>query len=491
MFTYENQGVHSYLVYEVAETEELDSMSLGMITNNKIPGVAAASYTQIDNKKFIRYNISSKVSAKQFFEGVIRRKQLINIFSNIIEAIKSADDYMLAPESFVLDLSYIFIDVSTYEVSLVCLPIEDTKNGVEDLGIFFKQIMFSLRFDQTENSEYVGKIINYLNSMQSFSMDDFEKLLGEFASGTTQPTVMSAKPVSVPKDVPENNQGLKPVTMQQTVAPMANIPPVILADQKQPYLSAPSQQPEVVELTEPQVVKKGKFSLFSQRSKEASPKKNEKENVIPVAKESKKQKKKNQQAVAYAIPSQNTSFAVPGQPTPALQAATPQAKTPVVPVGKDAAPAPQTVQPQAPISAPVMAPSPASMSAGGGFGETTVLGISNNGETTVLSANMMQQAQRKPYLLRTKNNEKILVDKVVFRIGKEKSYVDYFIADNTAVSRSHANIITRDGAYFVMDTNSTNHTYVNGGMLQSNVETKISHGTKIRLANEDFEFKLY
>ena len=125
------------------------------------------------------------------------------------------------------------------------------------------------------------------------------------------------------------------------------------------------------------------------------------------------------------------------------------------------------------------------------FGETTVLGGGGNiGETTVLGA-APTAVQPKPYLLRTKNNEKINLDKPVFRIGKEKSYVDYFIGDNTAISRSHANLITRDGEYFVMDTNSTNHTYVNGAMIQSNVETKLAHGDKVRLANEDFEFKLY
>ena len=84
-----------------------------------------------------------------------------------------------------------------------------------------------------------------------------------------------------------------------------------------------------------------------------------------------------------------------------------------------------------------------------------------------------------------------MVDKPVFRIGKEKSFVDYFIGDNTAISRSHANIITRDGEYTIQDTNSTNHIYIDGLMIQSNIEVKITHGTKIRLANEDFEFKLY
>ena len=76
-------------------------------------------------------------------------------------------------------------------------------------------------------------------------------------------------------------------------------------------------------------------------------------------------------------------------------------------------------------------------------------------------------------------------------MGKERSFVDYFIGDNTAVSRSHANFITRDGEYFVVDTNSTNHTFVNGQMIQSNSEVKISHGDTIRLGNEDFEFKIY
>ena len=96
-----------------------------------------------------------------------------------------------------------------------------------------------------------------------------------------------------------------------------------------------------------------------------------------------------------------------------------------------------------------------------------------------------------PYLLRVKNNERIPINKPSFRIGKERSFVDYFIADNTAISRSHANILNRDGEYYIVDTNSTNHTYVNGVMIQSNVETKLTHGAKITLANESFEFLTY
>ena len=125
------------------------------------------------------------------------------------------------------------------------------------------------------------------------------------------------------------------------------------------------------------------------------------------------------------------------------------------------------------------------------FGETTVLGGGVIGETTVLKSPQNPNKMIAPHLIRKKNNEKISLNKPVFRVGKERSYVDYFIGDNTAISRSHANFISRDGEYFVVDTNSTNHTFVNGTMIQSNVETAITHGDTIRLANEDFEFKLY
>ena len=38
-FTYENQGNNTYLVYKIGASDNVDTMSLGMITNNKIDGI--------------------------------------------------------------------------------------------------------------------------------------------------------------------------------------------------------------------------------------------------------------------------------------------------------------------------------------------------------------------------------------------------------------------------------------------------------------------
>ena len=59
-FSLENQGAKTFLVYTVQPEDQIDSMSLGMLTNNRIPGLAPTLITQLDSTKFIKYDISGK-----------------------------------------------------------------------------------------------------------------------------------------------------------------------------------------------------------------------------------------------------------------------------------------------------------------------------------------------------------------------------------------------------------------------------------------------
>lgn len=95
-----------------------------------------------------------------------------------------------------------------------------------------------------------------------------------------------------------------------------------------------------------------------------------------------------------------------------------------------------------------------------------------------------------PYLIRKNSFDRMDINKPVFRIGKERSYVDYFVADNNAISRIHADIITKNNSFFVKDENSTNGTYVNGNRLSPNEEVQVFDGDIITFANEEFEFHI-
>ena len=558
-FTYENQGNNTYLVYKIGASDNVDTMSLGMITNNKIDGIVPTLFTQSDTDRFIKYNISAKVSAKEFLSGVVNKKRLLGVFISVLKAIKSTEEYMIDARSLLIDLEHIYVDVSKCDAMLVCLPLVRQNESV-NIPMFFKQIMFSTQFDQNENCDYVAQIINYLNSTPVFSVDAFEKLLMDIDADNLN--------IAASKAVVGQQKPVQPQSQSQSQQPKPMQPAMNQLKNEQVQTNMPSQgkmqsqretqsannvvQPNQVNFAVPnmnpqyqnrinnnvqmgtnisgtyvETTSEKQMSMFGLLTHYSKENKQIYERQKAQRKAQKEAEKNGAAMPGQNVKASNASFAIPGQPPQQRpQPAQPQTVMPQQPQQQFAQPQRQFTQsnqsqrqfaqpqpmPQAqqkPVQQvqpqPVqnqntntgMTGNPSvppqileNMTKAGNFGETTVLGVgSEAGETTVLGASQAQII--KPYLLRIKNNERIELNKPVFRIGKERSYVDYFVSDNTAVSRSHANIINKDNDFYIVDTNSTNHTYVNGSMIQSNVETKIEHGTKIRLANEDFEFFMY
>ncbi len=119
---------------------------------------------------------------------------------------------------------------------------------------------------------------------------------------------------------------------------------------------------------------------------------------------------------------------------------------------------------------------------------TMVLG-DDSGGTTVLGYDEPDEPVF-PVLIRDRTDESFTIDKPTFRIGTEQQYCDLFISDNNFISRSHADIITKNERYYIIDRNSTNKTYVDGKVIPIEKEVEIFSGTKIRLANEDFTFNI-
>ena len=127
---------------------------------------------------------------------------------------------------------------------------------------------------------------------------------------------------------------------------------------------------------------------------------------------------------------------------------------------------------------------PASTPVNDGAGETSVLN-DGAGETTVLGNNIPGAV-----LIRKKNNERITITKAVFKIGKERRKVDYCISDNTNISRSHADVVFKDGQFFIIDNNATNGTSINGTSVPAGQERKLNNNDVIKMADEEFQFKM-
>ena len=108
-------------------------------------------------------------------------------------------------------------------------------------------------------------------------------------------------------------------------------------------------------------------------------------------------------------------------------------------------------------------------------GKTSILTTSENYNNPV------------PYLVRVSTNELIPILNKEFMVGKSVN-CDYQIIDNSKISRRHAVFRISNGECYVRDNDSTNHTFVNGKLVQPCVEIMLSNDDYIRLGDEEFRY---
>jgi hypothetical protein len=355
---------------------------------------------------------------------------------------------MLEPGMLILDNEEIYINVGTLQTYLIYYPIVSEKHDF-NVSDFVKKLIINTEFDSNENGNYVTQLINYLNSGDNITINELKKYISNLLNE------VKAAPVYHRENVnphPQNYQQIPPrqeAVYQQMPYPQECVKPTV--QQPQPVnagFAIPGQdqnpQPQLKEAKS-----KNKKTFLEMLGFKSSGEKVKKEKIKP-------EKKKTVQP--QPMP----------QPQPMVQ---PQ---PIMPQ-----PMPQP-QPMVQYNNPPVT-----------YGETVTLGVETSGETTVLNAgyNTLQR-QHNPYLIRKRTGEKVEITKDTFRIGKEMTYVDYCIRDNSAVSRSHADIVKKNNEFYIVDNNSLNHTFVNNNQIPSSSMCKLEDYMTITLADEVFEFRL-
>lgn len=176
-FHFEHKATGTYLVYELSKTDELDTLGLCLLAENTICGVAPASFQCTGTDGTIEYDIPSKVTLSKLFDDVINKKKLIAFLSGIVDGFLEAERLLINTNHLVLDPDYIFADDTTGETVLICLPVTNRPRRFAGLGALISHLIFTMRFDLTENCAHVAEIMNYINHHPVFSAAEFKALL--------------------------------------------------------------------------------------------------------------------------------------------------------------------------------------------------------------------------------------------------------------------------------------------------------------------------
>lgn len=474
-FEYETQGTARFLVYRKQNEEVIDSISMGMISNNKIEGIIPFAYVQMDDVVCFKYNVSAYNTLQQYFSGVVGKKQFLTVLNSIMKVFVQSEDYMLEASSFILDVSYIFVNPVSSETKLIVLPVvREESISVEK---FVRNLVFGTQFDQTEDCSYIAAIISFLNANKFFSARDFsnltEKLLKD-ANGFSGQTVVPAMKRVIPEQ--------KPVSVPTPKVIPASVPTPTPVPIPVPKLKAMNE------------VEKNAMAIPGAKTFETVEKKitGIPKPVMPGAKEKKTPaKKKSIFGRGEKKPKEKATGIFPGMAVPGMEVPTSMKQSRMM---QDKTPVEHSEIQKTHVSVPEQnIPVQMHNVKPQYFGETVdlrsyVQQTGSAGETTVLNMTVQEQS----YFLNIRTKERYVIVKEVSTIGKDCAINDFCVRENGAVSRTHATIYMQNGQVYIEDNGSTNGTYVNGMKLVPKIKSKaLEHGMRIRLGNEELEFKTH
>lgn len=430
------------LIYEVRETDKIDNVSIGIIRNNDIPGLFSIDIITNDKKTEFKYKIENSKNLNGYLCEELSKDELLNIFENICKIIKDIEEYMLIESQIILENEYIFV----YDkgIRLILLPVHNRRNSIS-ISTFFKNLLLDMMVKNNKAAYFAADITKQLTDEENFSYDKFLKLLSELKYKKYIKKT-SIKKSEFKSDLKER----KVNSIEKSVKQMPSAPVYpekhIIKSTSTTVSNQTIQNPNENQVKEK---KKGIFG-FTKLTK-------------------KKEVESNTQM--------SNSFLIPGRDEPVnIGEKNTKEKKKFSLFGKKK----EVIK----VDNIVSTANPQRF----GFTETTVLkNPENMGETTLLG---FSESTLYSFLVWKRTGEKIVIDKPDFRIGREKSYVDFCINDNTSVGRNHAEIIRKDGAFFIRDLKSLNFTMVNGERVSPSFEVELWDNDIISLANEEFEFHI-
>ncbi len=520
-FTYEEQGEKKYLVYEKKTDDKMDHLTLEMMSNNRIDGVVPANHIQIDDRFYMKYDISGLISLREYLQGVVSRQKILSVLESIADAAIVSEDYLLSISSYVLDMEYVYIDPDTLKVSMIVLPVVREEMKID---VFLKELFMGIRYDQTEDCGYVASLLNLLGGEGTFSIHTLKEEINRLkkenkskpqwktqnqASGTQpwdqqknpqpQGAYQSRQPQDMYQNQPQESYQHRPQPYRQNVQqnPLTGRGGAGLSEEDRKKIVQDLKREKNLDIlfSDEEEVKKEKKGFFFKKDKSEKEKKPEKEKKEDKKKEDKKKDKKSlwEKLTGKKESSEDDSLAdsplgsidIPGMDVPGCN----QRNTghnvnenrgnysaPKGFVKQDVAIPFQNVElnrQRVDIQ---------------DFGETVFLDGGDDGETYIIGAE--QNAMQPEFILyRHETGESFRICEEVTRIGRSTSIAEICITGNRGIGRVHALLYLRNGEVFIEDNNSKNHTYVDGVKLEPGQSpVKLVHGSKIRLGDEELEF---
>lgn len=481
-FEYEEQGGKTYLIYKISSEEKIDTLTLEMLSNNRIEGTVPVTFMRMDDQMIAKYDVTNLTRLDMYLKEKMKREKILELFEKISDVLLEAANYMLPYTVYVFDESFMFTESGTERLLMIVLPVQ---RAGESLDQVLGNLLLSIKYDQNEDCSYIADLINLFGDKKNFSVQALkDKIIYLKKEKTMMPVIE--------REIKENVHGERKEKHWEEVGkrtePFADIKTDRVAggeyrrqnekrQNKNPHIRDNLQrQKDLKILFDEMDDKEEKLPFWRRKKEETHQEKKEKKGLFQ---RGKKQDKKN---VSNDI-SPLSGINIPGLDIPRNTDGDIKAKR-----ENDGSDMIDSVMRTQKVDITLFDVDPQD------FGQTedySDYSTYNDSDETVLLEGAISEKSPKYILYRMKTGESFPLRGEIVRIGRKASMSEICISDNPGIGRLHAIFRVYKGQVYIEDNGSKNKTYVDGNLVKPGESPKLLlSGSKIRLADEEFEIRV-
>lgn len=596
-FRLRNFDKEQFLTFNIDNEAELDEELLDFLEDEEPQGIVPVIFEDEDEEfDTFSYNITDKIRLSELSNQEINTEMVLMAMRGLVLALIDMAEYRIPLSYLVLHRNYIYID-SDYKVEFICIPLEDMQGEV-DINHFLRSFIASLRFDPSENGDYVARMLTFVNNSEIFNLhkllmlvedlmndlgieipennsseiyadyqevesekdavdlveelDDFEEEDEISIHGQTDEwqgdTSILKDEAAGEEDIPDEAEPEDDSEISEEAEEEAEVPSQekVMVDTPDEPEDSPEEEAEAsldeevkeneeeeqIEETETEDAQADEASEETDEEAisteemdkadtaelreeelqqeedvaddvEESDQEEDAQNIVDKLKKKgiKKSAFKTKEATVTGVVIQDELDEFLAEKEKEEQEIHHEESGLKIKKNIKVSRASIVKNTQEELKAAEEAAAEAAV-AEGVVEEQEAEPVETEEEEAVSNSILSQTIgttgilkgapvpKANPYLVRVNTDERIMITKQNFKIGKASMGVDYTVKGNSAVSRIHAIITNKDGIYYVKDNKSTNHTFVNGKAIDDGENELLTHDSKIVLGDEEFIFKL-
>lgn len=443
----------------------------------------------VKGERKLEFSIDGDMSLSQIMQKPVFRDELVEYIFSISKQLVSVIQNGLAPEKVVWDTNYMYVRFSDFSIQLLYLPFE-SKSDKKDIGEFVKSILSGFVYAHTPAIECANQIVDYFNDHREFDAFHFNEFVSDLRASSQLLIIQGEKGKSKVLTSNDNNKELA-IHKAEEAARKAEEARMQAENEVKRQIEEAKYQAEVARQAEETRMKAEAARVEAEiwRQKVTAEAKDYEQTAVLTAQDmysyqgnsDDSERLKAEEMFSNAEEERIRAEKVSSQYADEIRRAREQEMHA------------EEARMQAEFAARKNAEEAKRQAGLAKLKAEEAKRLSEQPDEeppTTLFSNRTLVTGSKPTLTRKTTGESVQINKQVFCIGKADQGVDYKVTGNKSISRRHAYITSINGTHYLRDNNSTNHTFLNGTQVYSNVDVAIPDNSVIRLSNEEFIFKI-